>query len=226
ADIGSKQITLSKNKWLLRRGATALLAIGSVIDDEYREFAGRIEGNFQLLWQERQPITSFANQQVTLNLNDNQEIELDFSEDLWLAGNSNIQGNLTQFTVTNAIEKKDVTKLAVSDFADSGQNLNLKIVDLASKSDSLNTQFRIKYRARDEFGGAFDYRTVYEGDIPSELVTRDYNRFILALGKLKIPSDALRPGVNVDIELVATRSLGKRSAQQTLKWQGNVRKSR
>lgn len=70
------------------------------------------------------------------------------------------------------------------------------------------------------------YKTEYEGDIPNELVTRDYNHFTLALGKLKIPHEALRPGVNVDIEVVATRSLGIRSAKQTINWQGAIRKPR
>ncbi|MEH2390414.1 MAG: hypothetical protein V7K21_01650 [Nostoc sp.] len=46
-----------------------------------------------------------------------------------------------------AIPKKDVTRLAVAEFANAGQNLNLKIVDLAAKSDAINTQFRMKYRA-------------------------------------------------------------------------------
>lgn len=221
-----KQLTLSKNKWLQRYGANSLLAYGSVMADEYFEFDRRLEGSLQLIWQEKQPITNFANQQITLNLNDSQEVEIDFPEDFWLAGNGNTQGNLTQFTVTHAILRQDVTRLAVSDFADAGETLNLKIVDLAGKSEALNTQFRIKYRARDNFADAFDYRTLYEGDIPSELVTREYNRFTLNLGKMKIPRDALRPGTNVDIEVVATRSLGRRSAQQTLKWQGAIRKPR
>ena len=46
-------------------------------------------------------------------------------------------------------------------------------------------------------------------------MTRDYNRFTLALGKLKIHDETLRFRVNVDIEVVATRSLGIRSAKQT-----------
>jgi hypothetical protein len=41
--------------------------------------------------------------------------------------------------------------------------------------------------------------TEYEEDILNELVTRDYNRFTLTLGKLKIPDEALHPGINVDI---------------------------
>ena len=79
-----------------------------------------------------------------------------------------------------------------------------------------NTQFRIKFRAQDNLQGFSGYKTEYEGDIPNELVTRDYNRFTLALGQLKIPDEALRPGVNVDIEVVATRSLGICSAKQLL----------
>ncbi|HEY9804744.1 MAG TPA: hypothetical protein V6D25_30705 [Leptolyngbyaceae cyanobacterium] len=223
AELALKKLNLSKNKWNIRQGAAALLAPGSVIADEYREFAQRLEASFQIVWQEKQPINSFTNQ-MTVTLNENQQVEVNFPDDLWLAGSISSQANLTTFTVNNAIPKKDVTRLAVAEFADAGENLNLKIVDLAAKSDALQTQFRVKFRARDNYGGFSDYRTVYDGDIPNEFVTRDYNRFILALGKLKIPSEALSPGVNVDIEVVATRSLGNRSAKQTISWQGAIRK--
>ena len=64
-------------------------------------------------------------------------------------------------------------------------NLNLKIVNLLAKSDAINTQFRVKLRAQDNFYGFSGYKTEYEKDIPNELVTRDYNRFTLTLGKLE-----------------------------------------
>ncbi|OUL36758.1 hypothetical protein BV372_06090 [Nostoc sp. T09] len=223
SELTEKQFNLSKNKWNLRRGAASLLAPGSAIADEYREYEQRLEGAFQLVWQERQPITSFGNQVAKLNLNDNKEVEITFPEDLWIEGGSKTEANLTTFTVNNAIPKKDVTRLAVAEFAGAEQNLNLKIVDLAAKSQAIQTQFRIKFRAQDNSSGLSNYRTVYEGDIPAELVTRDYNRFIIALGKLPVPPTALNPGVKVDIEVVATRSLGGRSAKQNINWQGQIR---
>ncbi|MEH2232890.1 MAG: collagen-like protein [Nostoc sp.] len=224
SELINKQFKLSKNKWNQRIGAASLLAPSSAIADDYREFEQRLEEAFQIVWQERQPITSFGNQAVTLNLTDNKQVEITFSEELWVDGNSKSEANLTTFTVNHAITKKDVTRLAVAEFADAGQNLNLKIVDLAAKSDAINTQFRVKFRAQDSSHGFSGYKTEFEGDIPTELATRDYNRFTLALGKLKIPDEALRPGVNVDIEVVATRSLGTRSAKQTISWQGAIRK--
>ncbi|QLE55403.1 collagen-like protein [Nostoc sp. TCL26-01] len=226
AEIAGKKLNLSKNKWHIRQGAVSLVAPGSIVADEYREFAARLEKTWQIVWQEKQPITSFTNQPVTVSLNDNQQVDVTFADDLWVGGSSSSEGNLTTFTVNYAIAKKDVTRLAVSEFADAGENLNLKIVDLAAKSDAIQTQFRAKLRARDNFSGFSDYKTVFEGDIPGEFITRDYNRFILALGKLKIPSEALKPGVNVEIEIVATRSLEGRSAQQTISWQGTIRKQK
>ncbi|MBD2203266.1 collagen-like protein [Calothrix sp. FACHB-1219] len=224
SELAAKQFNLSKNKWNIKTGANVLLAPGSAIADEYREFDQRLEGTFQLVWQDRQPISSFAGQVATINLNDNKQVEVSFPEDLWVDGNSKTEANLTTFTVNNAIAKKDVTRLAVAEFAGAEQNLNLKIVDLAAKSDALQTQFRVKFRAQDNSSGFSDFRTVYEGDIPGNLVTRDYNRFILALGKLPISAPALSPGVNVDIEVIATRSLGGRSAKQSINWQGHIRK--
>ncbi|MDF5707763.1 MAG: collagen-like protein [Nostoc sp. S4] len=222
----TKPFNLSKNKWNLRQGAIYLLAPGSAIADNYREFEQRLEEAFQIVWQETESITSFANQAITLNLTDSKQVKVTFSEDLWIDGSSKSEANLTTFTINHAILKKDVTRLAVAEFADTGQNLNLKIVDLAAKSDAINTQFRLKFRAQDSLYGFSGYKTEYEGDIPNEFVTRDYNRFTLALGKLKIPNEALRPGVNVEIEVVVTRSLGERSAKQTIRWQGVVRKPR
>ncbi|MEA5578210.1 collagen-like protein [Anabaena sp. UHCC 0451] len=226
SQLGSEQLTLSKNKWLQRQGAVSLLAAGSIIADEYREFERRLEGTLKLIWQEKQPIANFANQTVILSLNNNQQIEIAFPEDMWVDSSAKVEDKVTEFTVNYVIPQQEVTKLAVSEFADAGQNLNLKLVDLAGKSDLINTQFKIKYRARDKFSGSSDYQTFYEGDIPVTLITREYNRFTLALGKLKMPSDAVSSGTNVEIEVVAIRSLGERSAQQNLRWQGTIRKSK
>ncbi|MDZ7963210.1 MAG: collagen-like protein [Aulosira sp. DedQUE10] len=227
AELTGKQFNLSKNKWNIRNGAVSLLASGSVIADEYREFDRRLEGAFQLNWQEKQPISSFGNPVATLNLNDSKEVEITFPEDLWVEGSSQTGANFTTFTVKNAIPKQDVTRLAVAEFVGAEQDLNLKIVDLAAKSQAIQTQFQVKFRSQDNSSGLSDYRTVYEGDIPAELVTRDYNRFTLALGKLPMSrSVALTPGVNVDIEVVATRSLGGRSAKQGINWQGAIRRGR
>ena len=121
------------------------------------------------------------------------------------------------------IRQSEVTKLKVADFGNSGSNLNLNMVDLASKSDLVATEFKIKYRTSEEDRNRSDFETRYEGNIPSELVTRDHNRFIIALGKLPINSNFLRSGVGVEIELVATRSLGGNSTEQKIDWEGSVR---
>ncbi|WP_414552655.1 collagen-like protein [Anabaena sp. CCY 0017] len=223
--IGQK-FNLSKNKWNLRQGANSLLAPGSVIADEYREFAQRLEKSFQLIWQTQEPIANFNNQSVNAILTDSEQVEVTFADDLWVEGSSKTEANLTTFTVNHAISQKDATRLAVAEFAESGKNLKLNIVDLAAKSAVIKTQFQVRFRAQDRFSQSSNYKTVYEGDIPNQLITRDHNRFILALGQLKIPKDALRPGVNVDIEVVVTRTLGERSAKQTINWRGAIRNTR
>ncbi|MEI6442457.1 MAG: collagen-like protein [Nostocales cyanobacterium ELA583] len=224
SQLVNQQFNLSKNKWQIRQGAKSLLAIGSIIADEYREFERRLEGNFKLVWLEKQAVNNFANQSVKLTLNDNQQIDIAFAENLWIDGTAKTTGSLTEYTVNYAIAQEDVTRLAVAELANSGQNLSLRIVDLGGKSDVINTQFKVKYRARDNFDDSFNAQTVYEGEIPTALVSRNYNNFTLALGRLKIPIQYLSPGTNVDIEVVAVRSLNGRSAQQKISWQGTIRK--
>ncbi|MFN5874442.1 MAG: collagen-like protein, partial [Aphanizomenon sp.] len=175
-------------------------------------------------WQEKRPIHNFTDQLVKLTLNDNQQIDISFPENIWVDGTSKTTENLTEYTLNHAILQEDVTRLAVAELANSGQNLSFRIVDLAGKSDVINTQFRVKYRAQDDFDDSWNFQNLYEDQIPAYLVSRNYNNFTLALGKLKIPSQALKPGVKVDIEVVAIRSLGGRSAQQKISWQGVIRK--
>jgi hypothetical protein len=223
SQLVDQQFTLAKNKWKIHHGAASLLAIGSLIEDEYREFEQRLEVNFQLIWAEKRAIADFSNQSATIKLNDNQEVEVIFPENLWIDGTSKRLGKLVKFTVHNLIPQKEATRLAVGDFRGSGQNLTLKIVDLAAKSDVINTQFYLRYRAQNKFSDSPDYRTFYDQEIPASLVTRDYNQFTLALGKLNIPQEYISSGINVDIQVLATRSLGTRSAKQKLNWEGITR---
>ncbi|MBD2269708.1 collagen-like protein [Anabaena sp. FACHB-1391] len=224
SQLVNQQFSLSKNKWQIRQGAKSLLATGSILADEYREFEQRLEGSFKLVWQEKQPITNFANPSVKLTLNDSKEIDISFPEYLWIDGNSKTTGSLTEYNVNRAILQKDVTRLAVAELANSKQNLVLRIVDLAGHSDVINTKFIIKYQFHDHVDDYVNPETVYAGEIPPELVSRSYNNFNLALGKLNIPSLALNPGINVNIEVVAIRSLAGRSTQQKIRWQGVIRK--
>lgn len=225
ADLSSQTFSLSKNKWVTRAGALALLASGSVMADEYREFVERIEGTFQLVWNERQPISSFANETATFTLKDDRRVEISFPEDVWVDSAASQDGNVTKLVVNHAVRKSDVTKLSISDLVRSGETANLNLVDLAGKSEIVSTQFRIKLRTQtgDRFGGFSDYRTRYQGTLPPELITRDYNRFILALSKLPISAEYLNSGTDVEIELTAIRSFAGRTAEQTINWQGRIR---
>jgi hypothetical protein len=223
-ELANREVALSKNRWQARQGATALLAPGSVIADEYREFVERLEGTFRLAWQAQRSLNDFAGQTATLQLNDDQQIQVVFPEDVWVQGDKSQQGNQTTYTVTHALQAKEATQLKVADFSGKSTTLALAVVDLAGKSDLLTTQFRLKYRAaasRDRFGSS-DFKTRYEGTIPADLVSRDYNRFTLALGKLPINGEYLSAGTDVELELVATRSLGNHSAEQTIRWQGEI----
>ncbi|MDX2100319.1 MAG: hypothetical protein SFW36_21290 [Leptolyngbyaceae cyanobacterium bins.59] len=227
SDALNRTVSLSRNRWQTLRGAIALLAPGSVVDDEYQEFVDRLEGSFQLVWNNSRIPAEVAGQGVTLTLDDNRQVRANFPEELWVEGTATVKDGVTRFAVANVVRQSEVTKLAVSDFTGRDSALNFSLVDLGGQSTLVNTAFRIRYRADDSIG-PFDrfgsFTTAYEGEIPPDLVKRDYNRFSLAVGKLPIPARYLQPGVKVEIELVATRSFGGRSKQQTLNWQGEVRR--
>ncbi len=222
-------VNLSLNKWITRQGATGLLAPGSVLADEYREFVERIEGSFQLVWNDKAALAGFSDQMVTASLRDRGQVQLTFPDDLWVDGTLSQAGDRTLYTVSTAIRKQDVTRLSVADFTQAGKNLQLSLVDLGGRADLLTTEFRLKYRAReysitDRF--AQNYETHYNGVIPTTAVTRDHNRYLLNLGQLPIPSNALAKGTDVEIELAAVRRLGDRTATQAIRWDGVIRGDR
>ncbi|MCA1995213.1 MAG: collagen-like protein, partial [Coleofasciculus sp. S288] len=212
---------LSKNIWQTRNGAASLLAPGSIIADQYREFVDRIEGSVQVVWNAARPIADFSDQTVTISLEDNKQVVIAFPEEVWVDGTTSQQDGKTQFVATNVILKSEATQLTRADFSGNGTNLVFAVIDRAGKSDLISTQFWIKYRSArssDRFDRNPDYRTRFEGNIPAELVSRSNNRFALNLGKLPIAPEYLRPGIPVDIELVATRSFAGRSAEQKIEW--------
>jgi len=224
--VSDRVLALSKNKWQIRNGAAALLAPGSVIADQYREFVTRIESSFQLIWNAQRPLSDFSGEMVTIRLEDDQQVRVSFPEDVWVDGTISQQGGKTQLIAANVILKEEATQLKRADFSGSGAELIFALIDQARKSELISTQFRIKYntsRISDRFESNFDYITRYEGTIPAELVSRDKNRFVLNLGKLPIDSQYLRPGVAVEIELVAIRSFAGHSTEQEIQWRGEIR---
>ncbi|OLP18317.1 hypothetical protein BST81_11375 [Leptolyngbya sp. 'hensonii'] len=229
SEVQTRSVGLSLNRWKTLRGAAALLAPGSIVADEYREFVERVEGAFQLVWSTRRSAADFANQPVTLVLGEDRQVRVSFPEEIWVEGVPSTQNGLTRYTVTNLVRQSEVTQLKVADFSGRDDSLSFALVDLAGKSDIIQTEFQLTYRAasrsavgRERFGQPSDYQVGYSGKIPAELVTRDYNRFSLALGKLPIPPDLREPGTVVDLELTITRSFAGRSKTQSLAWSGEI----
>ena len=71
--------------------------------------------------------------------------------------------------------------------------------------------------------GLLPLRTRYDGTLPANLISRDGNRFVLALGQLPISACDLVPGVRIEVELTATRSFAGRSAKQKLEKRDEIR---
>ncbi|MDJ0725455.1 MAG: collagen-like protein [Prochloraceae cyanobacterium] len=226
SQLQDRTILLSRNIWQTKNGARLLLASGSEIDDRYFEFVERLEKNFELVWSAKQPLTGLGEENLTVTLENNRQIKVVSPEDVWLAGTISELEEKTQYIVAAVVRRSEVTKLTRADFTGNKSDLNFVLVDRANKSDFLETEFEITYRTTkdsDRFDRNPNYKTRYQGKIPSELVRRDRNRFVLNIGKLPIEEKFLRSGVPIEIELVITRSLGARSAQQIFNWKGVIK---
>lgn len=217
--LKDKGYTLSKNRWETRQGARALLAPGSVIDDEYLALVERVERSFLLIWNAPQNFSDFADRVVTLTLNEQQDIQVKMPEDIWLEGTTQKRNEVTEFVVYNAIPASSATRLRETALSGSGQDLRLFLIDDANQSNLIATKFNLKYsitQSDPRFRPPSDYSTKFSGEVPDTLVTRNGDRFVLNIGQLPIPPEFLKPGLGVQIELVATRTFSGYQATQKL----------
>jgi hypothetical protein len=230
-ELKDRGAILSRNKWQTQKDAASLFAPSSVIEDEYLVLEERIEKSFLLIWNAPQAFDDFAKRRITLNLDEQNNIQPALSDEIWLQSSTQQKGNVTELIVYNAILAEDVTRLKSEGISGSGGSLELFIQDNASQSSLVATEFKIKYRVS-RFGSEFttpatgNYVTRYEGDVPSELVTFDGNRFTIAVGQLPIPPESLKAGVSIEIELTALRSFANYSKQQRLTIQEVIKSSR
>ncbi|MGG6293498.1 hypothetical protein ACQ4M4_03655 [Leptolyngbya sp. AN02str] len=221
-----QSISLSKDLWDVRQGATGLLAPGSVVANEYREYAGRVEATVQLVWQAARSRSEFANETATVTLERDRQVQVDFSDEIWADGTQVTDANqLTTYTIANVIRRNEATQMDTVRVAGSGRDLQFTVVDQANVSDLVATEFAVQIRTADGQGDRRpDYRTRFEGVVPANLVTQDGNRFVLNLGQLPISARDLAAGNPAEIRLTATRSFAGQSAETSMNWRGNLRR--
>ncbi|MGB3310380.1 MAG: hypothetical protein WBG32_04555 [Nodosilinea sp.] len=221
--LASQPVQLSRNLWAERSRANALLAPGSRVNDTYKEYTGRVEGNVSLDWQAPRPLGSFAGGDVRTEIQPDGSLGATFPDSLWADYTTRRQGDQMVIAVTNAVRASDVTRLALGGVQGSGANLNAAVLDLAGESAYLNTQFRLTLRTtRDDprDNRRPRYVTIYDDVVPAELVSLTGNRFELALGQLPIDRGPLTRGTYAQLEITAVRSLGDNRAEQAISWQG------
>jgi hypothetical protein len=228
-DLLKQPVFISTNIWKTRQGATQLLASGSIIDDVYQEFDRRVERNVRLVLQVPSDLDSVKNEKATVFFSDLGEVKVSFPDKVLVKGNLVQEKDITKFVVDRAIPKSEATKLQISQIAIANSQKLLTLVDTAGKSDFIDTKFKIKYQSKDpqvrfnRFNqNRYDFKTIYEGDISSSLVKSDRRNFTIDISQIPIPSEYLQSKVITKIELIATRSLGDTSIEQTLSWEGEV----
>ncbi|NJN20791.1 MAG: collagen-like protein [Leptolyngbya sp. RL_3_1] len=218
-------LALSRNLWQERSGATARLAPGSIVAETYREYVGRVEGRVQVVWEAPRSPNDFFTLAPTAAIQADGTTTVTFPQELWVTGNYQQAGDLTTYVVTGAVQASDATRLAWGTIGGQNGDFVAAVIDRAGESEYLNTSFHLTYRTangdpRDD--RRLRYTTQYEGTLPADLVTRDNDRFELALGRLPVSGRHLQGGTYVQMELTIQRSLGSNAATQTLSWQGRL----
>ena len=232
SELKGRGFTLSRNVWESKNDAASLFAPGSIISSKYKELVARHEHSVLVVWDAPQPVDNFDDKQITLSLKGENDANIFLPKDLWLETKTVKRGSLTELFVFNAIRTKDVTDLTIDGLFGQGQSLELDVFDEAEKSDLISTDFLIKYKVGEKsenknfFGGSSTiYKTKFEGSVPAEAMVQKGNLFTLQLGELPISPEYLKPGLEVEVEVVAKRSLGENSQVKKLSTKTTIEKS-
>lgn len=200
---------LSRNLWIQRTGARSLFAAGSQIRDQYLYYSGRIEKTIGFRWDASRPIGDFAKSNVLINLDSNNKIGATFGDDIWWDGTEEIQSPTSSvIVVTKALYASDAVQLSLNSLAGASQSLTAVVRDATRASDLVKTHVWLRYSTRI---GASPYTSRWSGDVPAEDVTWDGDNLNVHIGQLDISPGYLRSGTLTFVELVITRSLGKKS---------------
>ncbi|WP_204138387.1 hypothetical protein [Halomicronema sp. CCY15110] len=218
-------LSLSRHLWETRSGAGGLLAAGSIVNDTYYEYRERLATQVQLDWQAERSPTQFLNFSADVTLLETGNVQLDFSEAVWVDSRAETTDGITTVTIHRIARAANVSNLAWGSQTGSGADFAVTVIDLGRESAYVDTEFELTYRTTDDnprnvLRGR--YSEQFSGVLPPNLVTQDQNRFVLQLGQLPIPARSLRPGTRGQIELRIVRSLGSHSADQTLEWEGQL----
>ena len=222
-ELKGRGFTLSKNIWESKDNASTLFAPGSIVADKYKELVARHEHSVLIVWDAPQPVENFDESEITLSLKGEDDANIYLPDDLWLETKTVKRNNLTEVFVFNAVRTEEVADLKIDGLFGQGANLELDIFDEANQSDLLATDFTVKYRVgeaaekKNFFGSTSTiYKTKYEGAIPQEAIAKDGDLFTLKLGQLPIPAEYMQPGLEVEVEVIAKRSLGENSQLKKL----------
>lgn len=220
ATFSSSPVALSRNLWEVRTGAKYFFAEGSIIGDEYDQYTGRAEKSFQLVWDAERP-RSGTEGDLKVEIDPQGELQVTTQDDLWIDGDVSESEDLTTYRVQGAVLASEAVQLSLGRNRGRGQALTVTVIDTAGQSDLVDTQFHLRYYT-DEGDRRSRFISRYEGAVPAELVTQDYNRFSVALGQLPINAAHLGRGTQVRMELTVIRSYGDNTAEQVLDWSGQL----
>jgi hypothetical protein len=220
SDWQQQPIDLSRNYWDTATGAATLFAPGAVLADRYTYLADRVERSVQLQWQAPKPLSQFANLAARFEIDAEKQVQIRLPPEFWPKSNIQQTGNAVTVSIDQVMYRQDALKLGVVGLRGSGEQLAIKLLDVALQTDRVQTgAIAVKYRVKQGDGSLV---AKFTGEVPAQFVSSRANEFVLGLGQLGIEPTALQAGTTVDLEISVARSFGANRADQVIRWQGTI----
>lgn len=214
--LTNRSIVLEDNIFVTKSGALGLLAPGSVLQDQYSEFAGRLISSAQVVWNAKRSAADFKGQAVSFSLS-GQEVVAQFPAGVWplISEQTTVTptGTNKVVSVEEALKESEVRMVSFK-VEKTGTETVVRVKDLALQKELLSDVYHVTiWRDKTWIGGGDD--RVFDKDVTTADMAVDGNDLLIKIGKLNVedPDKTFKKGKKIIVKILLTRSFAGRSTK-------------
>jgi hypothetical protein len=183
-----KEIILSKNIWINKRGILDFINPNSIVSDQYRFFKKRLEQRIRFSWESRRSAEqSLGDAKISVHLES--DLSYKFPEGFWVKSQEELTREGTKVVrISHLVSPKHLKSIRPQEIELDGTNTTLIIKDSVGLNQFIKTDFFIttNWRLKDDFWQTF------KGKIPKTLIEKKAGSFHIHLGQLPVKAKTFK----------------------------------
>lgn len=206
SSVLAQDFVVNKHMWQEHSGVSELLAPGSLVAHQYREYTLTQSAAYRFQWNERRAPEEFA-LDAQVSLEDASNINIRFSGNAMADAQVTKDQGVNIININKVFTKAELEKFVVGKMEGRGHNTVLHITDKSNLGLVGNLSVHLTVKARNVLG-LFKSKIIKDVYVSPDLVTQTAEGVEVKIGKLveKAENEFKKEGQKFWIELTVTRS--------------------